>query len=221
MFGGDKAVNPEHRVFEFSRYSSTRDLKQWLRRTEKAASHVRKQDTKFESLEQTAEIIVNDFGYMPLSEYKQSSISKPPCSIIQAGNGGPLNCVGRASTVALISKLKKFEKNPNQRMGVEIKVDWEKGENGRYVENGHVVVYISGEKGKNYLAEPGNYRSTEDHSLEILPAAYAIQNAIALEVEGKQSEAKKLAREGIKDCIKYSKRDSPYLNYVSNKIIDK
>jgi hypothetical protein len=216
IVGGSKRTSkdPGKEVFKISR-TDTSSPEEWVREVEQCASKLRGEKTRFRSLEQTASILIDDFDHVDLKKYPGSGMEKPPCSIAQAANGGPLNCVGRIATLVTIAEDRNMAKDLYRHVVIGVNVNWKGLGANKRVEGGHIYGYIRGKGGdKTYLGKPQDLTSTETYEIDMLPAFYKVNLALAIGLEGNEKQAKVLAVEAQEDATK----ESMYLNYLANKI---
>lgn len=186
-------------------------------------AHVRKEEKKWinsfpenkiRALESAAKYIMKELGHEPLSEY-QGKKRFPPCSIMRSASGKPSNCVGRVASLVLLSQIKNYEISMGKRLMIEIEVDYkQKPSGGKKVKGGHITAYTDLWGDKEYLGTRYDYAGTESYRVDMLPAVYALQTALARIRQERYMEAKKLAELSVK----WSNKKSPYINHIATKI---
>lgn len=209
-------IDPGKKIFQFSN-TDTSSPEKWVEEVEKQASRRRGEKTRFRELEQIADILIDDFEHKDLGEYPGQGMEKPPCSIAQASNGGPLNCVGRIATLVTVAEIRNLNKDLYKNVIIGINVNQKGLGTNKRVEGGHIYGFIRGTGGnKTYLGKPQEMTTTEKHRIDMLPYFYKANIALATGLEGNEKKARKLA----KQAKKKAPNNSPYLNYFTNRIIN-
>lgn len=195
------------------------EAQKWMEEVEKRAGELEGKDhVEINSIRQAADIIIRGFPYRKLADYPGSGDKNPPCSILQTVNGGPLNCVGRIASLVLIAEIKDLDEGPLSSLRIEFNVDYkQKPEGGRKVEGGHITAFMKEGGSKDYLGTRYDSTVNKDYPIRMLPATYAVQNAMARGgLEGKEKLAKKMAKE----AMQLGADNSMYLSYEANRLIN-
>ncbi len=170
-------------------------------------------ERKIRSLEEAASYIVDELDHQYLKDYDPQE-GLPPCSIMRAARGQPLNCVGRVASLVLLSELKDYSYRMGEKLMIEIEVEYkQKTEGGKRIDSGHVTAYTTRWGDRTYLGTKQG-RATEKYRVRMLPSIYALQTALAKIIEEKYGEAKKMA--GLAE--KWNVDDSNYVGRVATRI---
>ncbi len=194
---------------EFGKSNVTREERKWLNDFPAG---------KTSSLQSTANYLMKELGHQDLSKYNPGKERFPPCSIMRSAQGKPSNCVGRVSSLVLLSEMKGFEANMSERLMIEIEVNYKQNLDGtKSINGGHITAYTDLWGDKTYLGSRDDSMIPDPNPVEMLPAVYALQTALARIQEKKYSEAKKLASLSRK----WNVEDSEYISKVATKIVDR
>jgi|GEM_PF-2048278 len=194
------------------------EASKWIRQLEKTtAKELGQENFRFTSLQEAADIILREFPYMELNDFNPDKEEHPPCSISKALQAGPLNCVGRTATLVLIDEIRGLNKDPMSNLRLEFDIQYrQKPEGGREVKNGHITSFIRTGGDKNYLGTSYDWHKKE-YPIRMLPATYAVQNAMAVGgMIGDEQRAKQMAEK----AIELGAENSMYLGGLANRIID-
>lgn len=208
-------IDPGKEIFKLAR-TDTSSPEEWVKEVELQVSKARGEKTRFTSPKQIAEILVKDIKHADMAEYKASNMARPPCSIAQAANGGPLNCVGRLATLVTIIETRNLLEDLYRHILIKVNVEVKGLGTNKKVKGGHIFGFLRINGEKTYLGEPIDTASTETHRVNMLPVFYKTATAFALGVEGNEEKAKQLAKEAKKQ----SQGESSYINHSTNKIIN-
>lgn len=174
-------------------------------------------DKEIQNLEEAAQYLMKKLGHQDLSDYNPSKERFPPCSIMRSVNGRPSNCVGRVSSLVLISELNNFKTDLGERFMIEIEVNYKRNLNGtKSIDGGHITAFTDLWGDKKYLGSRYNMNSNEKYGIRMLPSVYALQTALAKIQENKPREAKKLA----KISGEWNVDESNYISNIATRILE-
>ena len=190
----------------------------WITKLEEVTGkEIGEKNFRFTSINEAADIILHEFPYMELKDFDPSEEKHPPCSITKALQAGPLNCVGRTATIVMIDEIRGLSKDPMSNLRLEFNLDYKmKPEGGKEIRNGHITSFIRTGGNKKYLGTSYDWHKKE-YPVRMLPATYAVQNAMAIGgMIGNEQRAKQMAEK----AIELGAENSMYLNNLAKKIIN-
>lgn len=194
------------------------EASKWIRELEEVTGkHIGEENFRFTSIKEAADIVITELPYMELKEFDPKEEKFPPCSISKALKSGPLNCVGRTATLVMIDEIRGLSKDPMSNLRLEFNIQYrQKFGGGKEIKNGHITSFIKTGGDKQYLGTSYDWHKKE-YPVRMLPATYAVQNAMATGgIIGDEQRAKEMAEK----AMELGADNSMYLRYLANKIID-
>lgn len=204
-------VNIVKRIFEveFEKSNITGEEKEWV-------NHF--PEKKVCDLESAANYLMKELNHQDMADYNPRKQRFPPCSIMRSAMGKPSNCVGRVSSLVLLSEIKDFKTDMNERLMIEIEVDYKRNLDGtKSINGGHITAYTDLWGDKKYLGSRHENMISDPYPVNMLPAVYALQTSLAKIQEEKYRDAKKLA----KLSRKWNIGDSSYISNVATRIVER